>query len=190
MNTSLFFFLYNLAHKSSWFDLSISFIAGTADKVVLLMAIIYLVLFFIIHKDWKHKGFISWIQESFIIGMSVFSAWLVSFIIKIIAHVPRPFITYPDIVTLIAHEPTYDSFPSGHSTIFFGLATAIYLYDKRVGCLFYISAFLIAISRVIAGVHYPIDIIIGAIIGIGISYIIHRILSSINFLKIKNRLSK
>lgn len=181
MNISLFFYLHSLAHKSQWFDYTVSFIAGTSDKVVLLLAVIYLGIFFIVHKDWKNRGFISWIQESFIIGTSVFLAWLTSFVIKIITHVPRPFITYPEIVTLIQHDSSYDSFPSGHSTIFFGLATAIYLYDKRVGTVFYIFAILIAVSRVIAGVHYPIDIIVGAIIGICVSLLVRKGLSRLRF---------
>lgn len=181
MNLYLFYMLHSFAFRSPVSDRVIAFIAGTADKVVLVFACMYLVLFFITHKDWKGKNIFAWIQESAIIGVSVFSAWLVSYGIKIVAHVPRPFVSHPEIVTLIPHEIAYDSFPSGHATIFFALATAVYLYDKKMGIVFFVCAVLIAISRVIAGVHYPVDIFIGAIIGIIISKQVHKIL--VNYFK-------
>lgn len=177
MNLYLFYILHSLAFQSPISDRIIAFIAGTADKVVLVFACIYLVLFFLIHKDWKRQNIFSWIQESAIIGISVCAAWLVSYVIKITAQVPRPFVSYPEIVTLIPHEVAYDSFPSGHATVFFALAMAIYLYDKKIGIVFFVFAVLIAVSRVIVGVHYPIDIFIGAIIGIVISKQTHKILT-------------
>lgn len=183
MNNSLFFFLYSFAHQYQWLDTIVSFVAGTADKVVLLSAMVYLAILFLIDKDWKEKRFIEWVKESVIIGTSIFSAWLVSFIIKNIAQVPRPFVTYPQVVTLINQDTLYDSFPSGHATIFFALATAIYLYSKPAGIIFYVFAFCIAISRVIAGVHYPVDIFFGAIIGTIISFLVHRTLLKIIYRK-------
>jgi undecaprenyl-diphosphatase len=142
------------------------------------------------HRDWKVQGFIKWFQEIFIIATSVISAWFVSFVIKNAAHVARPFVAHTQVVTLIPENTLYDSFPSGHATIFFALATALYIYDRRIGGLFYVFAALIALSRVIAGVHYPFDIVIGAIIGIVVTLLVHRALSSITSRKSTKPLSK
>lgn len=66
---------------------------------------------------------------------------------------------------------TASSFPSGHATFFFAMATAIYLYNKKWGLWFFAAAALITVSRVIAGVHYPSDIIGGALIGALVGYL-------------------
>ena len=50
------------------------------------------------------------------------------------------------------------------------MATAVYLYNKKWGIGFFIATILITMSRVIAGVHYPSDILDGAAIGILVAY--------------------
>ena len=178
LNIKLFYILNNLTHKSAVFDYIITFFADQFDKIVLGFTVLFFIVLFVAHKDWKDKGWSNWIREGFIIGVSVIGAWFVSFIIKSLTHIPRPFVAYSDIVPLFIHGG-YDSFPSGHATVFFGLATAVYLYHKKLGILFFVCAGLITLARVIGGVHYPIDIIVGAIIGSVISKAIHHIFSRI-----------
>lgn len=57
------------------------------------------------------------------------------------------------------------SFPSGHAAFYFALAFAVYLYHKKAGAFFLTGAALISISRVAGGIHYPSDILAGAILG-------------------------
>ena len=64
------------------------------------------------------------------------------------------------------------SFPSGHAAFFFALAMAVYFYNKKWGTWFFATAILITVARVIAGVHYPPDILGGAVIGIMVAYIV------------------
>jgi undecaprenyl-diphosphatase len=52
------------------------------------------------------------------------------------------------------------------------LAFAIYLSHKKAGYIFMHIALLIGIARVAAGVHFPIDILGGFILGIFIAYIV------------------
>ena len=107
-------------------------------------------------------------KEVFFVSLSVFLAWLSSILLKIIFHSPRPFIEFPNIIPLF--RPTDYAFPSGHSTFFMAVAVAILLYHKKIGYIFIIFAILIGVSRVIAGVHFPVDIIGGYILGFLISY--------------------
>lgn len=87
---------------------------------------------------------------------------VVSFI-RLFYQRPRPFLEYP-VHQLIAKNEF--SFPSGHVAFFFAMAMAIYFYNKKWGAWFFAGAVLISLARVAAGIHYPTDILAGAIIGI------------------------
>ncbi len=165
MNEQIFFWLQKIIGVSPAFDHTVKWVAASADKVVLALAAVCLGIFFITDKDWKNRKWVAWGIEGVTIITSVGAAWIVSEVIKNIVQAPRPFIAHPDFIPLFYHEG-YDSFPSGHATAFFALAAAIYYYHRPLGIVFFIFAFLISISRVLAGIHYPEDILAGAIIGI------------------------
>jgi undecaprenyl-diphosphatase len=78
---------------------------------------------------------------------------------------PRPFDVLPWLTTLIA-RPADFSFPSGHAAAGFAAAYALARgFSRRVSLPAYVLAALIAVSRVWVGVHYPSDILAGAIVG-------------------------
>jgi len=60
-----------------------------------------------------------------------------------------------------------NSFPSHHATMFYALATGIFLASRKLGCFafIYITIFII-FPRFYLGLHYPIDVLAGALIGI------------------------
>lgn len=86
----------------------------------------------------------------------------------------RPFVTH-HVNWLIPHIRNA-SFPSDHATAAFVIATAIWLWKKRDGWIWLILAAGIALSRVWTGVHYPLDVIAGMVIGVGTATAIHSIL--------------
>jgi undecaprenyl-diphosphatase len=85
-------------------------------------------------------------------------------IIRLFWNRPRPFIG--NHINLLLNHPASFSFPSGHAAFFFGLSTIVYFYNKKAGYLFFLASFLISIARVFTGLHWPSDILAGAIIGV------------------------
>lgn len=91
----------------------------------------------------------------------------------------------PDVNTLIRilKSPTNFSFWSGHAASSFGITTFVVLMLRRHfrwAYLFYIWPLLFAGSRIYVGVHYPVDIIVGTLVGISFAtlfyYLFRRIL--------------
>lgn len=70
-------------------------------------------------------------------------------------------------VTLLFYRPTDSSMPSNSAAVFVGLAAAVWSFDRRVGTVLLAVAGLHAFLRVYSGVHYPSDIAVGALIGVG-----------------------
>lgn len=79
---------------------------------------------------------------------------------------PRPFAALEDVVKLADRMATEKSFPSAHATLAFALAGAIALRNRRWGNALLCMAALVAFGRVAAGVHYPTDVVAGAIVGL------------------------
>lgn len=84
--------------------------------------------------------------------------------INLLYYRPRPFVN-ETVNLLIKHKATA-SFPSGHAMGGFCLATLIFLHNKKQGIIAYIIAFLVAFSRIFVGVHYPLDTVVGLVLGV------------------------
>jgi undecaprenyl-diphosphatase len=95
------------------------------------------------------------------------------YLLKFIIAEPRPFLTLPNVDLLVPENEIY-SFPSGHTASSFAAAIVIglkYKFNfrgKSYGLIYPLLAFagVIGFSRIYIGVHYPLDVLFGAIVGI------------------------
>lgn len=92
----------------------------------------------------------------------------------------RPFVYY-DITPLIAHNPNA-SFPSRHASIMSVITFAYFIYRSKWAPFFLVFLIWVGLARVYVGVHYPLDIVGGIILGI-VSLIIGKLF--IKMLKVK-----
>jgi undecaprenyl-diphosphatase len=155
-DTHLFFFLNNFAGKSTAIDFIIIFFAHYLAYFLSLLLLLY-----ILFNKQTYKQKILFTATTLLAGL--FARYDIAETLRYFWHRPRPFVSHH--ATQLLSESSY-SFPSGHSTFFFALSTVVYLYHKKLGILFYVATIFMTIGRVIAGVHYPSDIVAGAIIGI------------------------
>jgi undecaprenyl-diphosphatase len=88
------------------------------------------------------------------------------------AAIPR---ARPHLHPLVAVPHTH-SFPSGHAATSFACATVIGAAVPQARLPLYVLAALVAWSRVYVGVHYPVDVLAGAVIGVAIASIVLKVL--------------
>lgn len=106
--------------------------------------------------------------------LSAFVAWSIAQIIKALFPTLRPF-EANGLTPIAIIPPTDGAFPSGHSAAAFALATTVFLHDKKIGAAYLASAFAVGIARVLGNVHYPVDILGGALLGGAVSFLIEKI---------------
>jgi undecaprenyl-diphosphatase len=66
----------------------------------------------------------------------------------------------------LSHWSHWNSFPSDHASLFFALATLIWIRDRRLGVFAFVWAAITSSTRIYLGLHYPSDILGGAALGI------------------------
>ncbi|MDP2789436.1 MAG: phosphatase PAP2 family protein [bacterium] len=174
MNETIFYFFYNFAHQSPFIDSVVVFFARTFPYIVVILAGVFLLMHhevFQAESPWqifmqKKKE----ILRAFFTGAS---AWVLAYVLKILFHAPRPFDALPQVTSLIPESGF--AFPSGHSTFFMALAVSIFFSHKKAGYVFVSFALLIGIARIMAGVHFPVDILGGFVLGAVIAYFLRNV---------------
>ena len=118
-------------------------------------------------KSIKNKGIF--------IGGTLLTSAIVTTTLKFAIDKERPFVTYPDIQKLTsAGSP---SFPSGHTSEAFATATSLSIAFPKwyVIAPSFIWASAVGYSRMHLGVHYPSDVLVGALIGSGSAWLCHEL---------------
>lgn len=177
MDTAVFYVIQRLTGRSSVLDNAGIYCASVLIWVEAFLIIVFLLL------DRRRR-----IWAFAAAAASAFLAWLVADGIGWLYFRPRPFAVLANVRLLISKSALDKSFPSDHASIAFAAATAIYLVDRRWGAPLLAIAALIALGRVFVGVHYPSDVVVGALLGGLCAYAIHRLIH--NFLHTRHRLGK
>jgi len=164
MHSVLFFHLNNLTGHSMLFDALVIVAARYFQYIVMAYALV------LMYRTWSrrnpdlkpHLYLDKIVSQAFWVGSSVILAYLISGLMKITFAIPRPFLDGIDSLFVYGG---YNSFPSGHATVFSALTVSMFLFHRVRGWWFLFSALIIGGARVVAGVHYPIDIAVGYIVG-------------------------
>lgn len=165
LDVSIFYFFYDFASRSQLGDSVIIFLG---DYAIFVAFAIFLVFGF---KNFLKTG--KSVLPFYLVSMgSSILAEGFSVILKMLIERPRPFITL-DIPHLLS-DSSY-AFPSGHTTFLFALATATYYYHKKLGVFLFGAGIAVGLSRVAGGVHYPFDILGGAVLGMFVGVFSYRI---------------
>lgn len=178
LHNQLFFWLHSLSQSSSEFSFWLYVIAERIDLYMIIIGIFFIIVHH--HQRISNNPELisrSAIREGIFIVLAVLVSWAISYLLKITFGIPRPFLQFSEIIPLFPYGG-YDSFPSGHATLFAALATALYRSHKKIGWIFIGIAFLIGITRVISGVHFPIDVVFGWFLGTMVVIIVSKILKS------------
>jgi len=114
-------------------------------------------------------------RKGLYIGASILVAGGISTALKYSIRRERPFYTYPDIQKMTGGGSP--SFPSGHTSDAFSIATSLSIAFPQwyVIAPSFVWASAVGYSRMHLGVHYPSDVLVGAIVGAGSAYACHKI---------------
>jgi undecaprenyl-diphosphatase len=131
---------------------------GTIDKI----GAVWIVLAFAVGL-WLRRGMWGAFGLALLTGVTTLAADSLSFAVKDLTHRTRPFEAHPEIHPLyVVHS---SSVPAGHAATAFAGAVLLSFVAPRLAPLFVGLALVIGFSRVYVGVHYPTDVLAGAVLG-------------------------
>ncbi len=156
MDTTLFEFINGLAGHSTVVDNLFIYLTNYGP---MLFVLILLAIWFSRKNKLVRR-------EAVLFALTItFVALFFNQLIELIYFRSRPFVT-GTVSLLIEKSAESTSFPSNHAAGAFAIAFALYWRKWKYGALMIILAILLAFSRVFVGVHYPLDVLSGALVAL------------------------
>lgn len=112
----------------------------------------------------KEKERIRWTTALQALAAAFIGRAVIVSLIRIFFFRSRPFVDAA-VTQLVFHNPLEGSFPSGHAAVMFAMAFALFFTNIRWGAIYLFLAIISSMSRVIVGVHFPLDIVVGMLVG-------------------------
>lgn len=158
-------YLFNLIHNLSTYSFVNNFSIFVSYTFVYIISIV-LIAWILFYQNKKIFSFS-------ILTATAFVTWVISELVKSLTAIARPVILNPIII-----EKGF-SFPSQHSAIMMALAVSVFSLNKKFGIFLFVMAFFVGISRIILGVHFPVDVIVGWVLGGIIGFIFVKLFKNI-----------
>jgi len=158
------------AGKLSILDAAMKF---SALDIVYLVPLLLLALWFWPSEDTHTRAF-----NQRLAAVTFFAVVASVALAAVVAHFvfeARPFVTDGSTHLLIRHAAD-NGFPSDHATFAFAVAGATLAWRRGLGLVCLAMASLIGLSRIYVGVHWPSDILGGAVVGLTAGFVIGRCL--------------
>jgi len=181
INKSIFFSLNSLAHN----EMVETIVCYFADAPIFFLPI-FLVsswIYYSIKKKHEYKNNLLLIFYSVLLWITI------SLIIQQFIQISRPEAHIQATGKLLLDHIPDASFPSDHATVSFAFLVALFFANyKKIGLIFLPFVIIMNLSRVIAWVHWPFDIIAWALVWAFSSYMIFKYISKLEFVKKLNNI--
>ncbi len=163
--------IYDFSGRFAWLDALIIFCGTYLLYIILATLIILAASAWYLAKRQQLNGYLLTFAGAIIARFGIEPS------IHFFYYRPRPFVALqiPHLIT-----DTTSSFPSGHTIFIFALATGLLFVNRRVAYAFFAAGLIVGLARIAGGVHYPSDILGGAVLGVFVVVVVHAIHRSIS----------
>lgn len=169
INDKIFLQLNSMARKSFLADKVIVFFA----KYLIFLFIICDGILLVIPKLGRSFGLTP--VKIYLFNLVGALTWLLMLLIKRLHFTPRPYVYHSlknKVKLLIRKRATSAAFPSGHTALISSIGGGIFYISPGIGSIVLALALIVGTARVIAGIHWPIDILGGAVLGCFLSFLV------------------